>query len=77
MYIAEQEPDNSVDEFAMKLVKSNEQLAIYLANTREFVVLYRTSRKDTRDSDWLQTFICSSKAKINRLKELLKSKTRW
>ena len=35
-----------------------------------FVALYRTWWKDTRGSDWLQTFSCSSKAKINGLKEL-------
>ena len=45
------------------------QLAILLWN---FVVLYRMWRKDTRRIDWLQL----SKAKINRLKELLKSKIR-
>jgi len=42
-----------------------------------FVVLYRTWQKDTRGSDWLQTFSCLSKAKINGLKELLESKIRW
>ena len=39
-----------------------------------FVALYRTWWKDTRGSDWLQTFSCSSKAKINGLKELLENK---
>ena len=53
------------------------QLAIYLANTREFCgTISHVAERYTRGSDWLQTFICSSKAKINRLKELLKSKIR-
>ena len=30
-----------------------------------FVVLYRTLRKDTLGGDWLQTFSCSSKGKID------------
>ena len=30
-----------------------------------FVVLNRTLRKDTLGSDWLQTFSCSSRVKID------------
>ena len=41
-----------------------------------FVVLYRTMRKDTLGSDWLHTFSCSSKAKIDGMKALLESKIR-
>ena len=41
-----------------------------------FVVLYRTLRKDALASDWLQTFSCSSKEKIDRTHELLESKVR-
>ena len=41
-----------------------------------FVVLYRTLRKDTLGSDWLQMFSCLSKAKIDGMKELLESKIR-
>ena len=39
-----------------------------------FVVVYRTWWKDTRGSNWLQTFSCLSKVKIDGLKELLESK---
>ena len=41
-----------------------------------FVVLYRTLRKDTLGRDWLQTFSCSSKAKIDGMKDFLESKIR-
>ena len=66
---AEQEPDNSVDESAMKLVKNNETVG-HLPCEYSRILWYYSAR----GCDWLQTFICSSKAKINRLKELLKSK---
>ena len=33
---AEQELDNTVDKFAVKVVKNNKQSAIYLTNTRKF-----------------------------------------
>ena len=69
---AEHEPDNSVDEFAMKVVKVNETVGHSLAN---FVFFYHTWRKDARGNhDWLQIFSCLSKAKIHRLKEVLESK---
>ena len=70
--------DNSVDEFALKLVKDNETVG-HLPREYSRILWYYIARggKDTRDSDWLQTFICSSKAKIDRLKELLNSKIRW
>ena len=65
---AEQEPDNSVDEVAMKVVKNNETVG-HLPREYSRILWYNlhcTWRKDTRGSDWLQTFSCSSKAKINR-----------
>ena len=72
---AEQEPDNSVDEFAMKVVKKKRNSWAFTSRIlANFVVLNRTWWKDMCGSDWLQTFSCSSKAKINRLKEFLKSK---
>ena len=47
---AEQEPDNAVDKFAMKVVKDNETVGHFPC---EYLRIY-TWRKDMRGGDWLQ-----------------------
>ena len=64
---AEQEPDNAVDEFAVKVVKKRQNTWPFTSRVlANFVVLYHTWRKYTHGSDWLQTFSCLSRTKIYR-----------
>ena len=84
---AEQELDNAVDKFAEKVVKDNETVSdlqrilwYFMARGGKIWVEVTGRRRHCKQlcrgmeiPYWL-VFICSSKAKINRLKELLESK---
>ena len=51
----EQEPDNAVDKFAMKVVKNNETVGrLSCEYSQIFWYSFRTWLKDMRGSDWLQ-----------------------
>ena len=79
----QQELDNEVDKFAVKVVKNNKQLTIYLCEYLR-ILTYLIARGG---KNWKQlcggmgipcrlVFSSSTKVKINHLKELLKSKIR-
>ena len=54
----EQEPDNAVDKFAMKVVKKQRNSWPFTSRVlTNFLVLDRTRRKDMRGSDWPQTLL--------------------
>ena len=85
---AEQELDNAVDKFAEKVVKDNETVG-HLPREYSRILWYFIARGEVtgRRRNCKQlcggmeipcrlVFTCSSKAKINRLKELLESKIR-
>ena len=90
---AEQEPDNAVDKFAMKVVKNNETVGhlpredsrilwYFIARGGKICVEVTGRRRHCKqlcggmEIPCMLVFSCSSKAKINRLKELLESKIR-
>jgi len=77
---AEQEPDNAVDKLAGKVVQNNETVSHLQCKYSRILWLSHVAEKLLQTSvrrmeiPCRLVFSCSSKVKINRLKELLESK---